>query len=452
MESKKITDLIVRHINEVIAGQTEQGKSLWESLLEMHPADSAKIITYISDEQLARLFIKFSPEKQLELFEEVHDYVKEKILLFLNDEQKAFILRQTSIDDLTDLFDELSEKDLKKWLNILHKKDQQKVLSLLKFPPDSAGGIMTLDFVTLIEDMTVEKAVFLLQRLRPNIDLHRQIYITDSENKLVGYINLEDLVLKSPLIRLSTILKQVPYFALPQEDQERIARKMVHYHMMTVPVVNEQMYLLGVIPEETLIDIIQQEATEDVQRMSGAPVTTSYFEIPFFYLLYKRSFILGSLLIVGSISSIVIDQYGGFLMLDPVLVIFLAMLVGMGGNTSGQASAIVIQGMSSGDINESNITKFLRRELFIGVMLALLLSTIAFLRVYLTHQNLTGSMVVSASLGLIVLVSVVLGSCFPIILRKFRIDPAFSAGPLLATIMDILGTFIYCYVAYLVLS
>ena len=195
MGTKKLTDLIVKHINEVISLESDLGRSLWQSLLEMHPADSAKILTYISDEQLALLFVKFSQSKQLTLFEELHDSYKEKILLFLNDEQKAFILRQSSVDDLTDLFDELPNKELKKCLDILNKKDRQKVLSLLKFPPDSAGGIMTLDFVTLIQDMTVGKAIFLLQRIRPNIDLHRQIYVTDQDNKLVGYINLEDLVL-----------------------------------------------------------------------------------------------------------------------------------------------------------------------------------------------------------------------------------------------------------------
>ena len=452
MGTKKLTDLIVKNINEVIEGQTDQGRSLWQSLLEMHPADSAKILTYIADEQLALLFVKFSQPKQLALFEELHDSYKEKILLFLNDEQKTFILRQSSVDDLTDLFDELPNNELKKCLDILNKKDRQKVLSLLKFPPDSAGGIMTLDFVTLIQDMTIGKAIFLLQRLRPNIDLHRQIYVTDQDNKLVGYINLEDLVLKSPHIRLASILKQVPYYALAQEDQERIARKMVHYHMLTVPVVDAQMYLLGVVPEDTLIDVIQQEATEDVQRMSGAPVTTSYFEISFISLLYRRSFILGSLLIMESATSIIISQYEQVLILSPILVVFIATLVSTGGNTSGQASAIAIQGMSSGDINESNTGRFLRREFFIGSALAMVLSIVSFVRVYASYRDPIGSLVVSISLGLIVLISVLLGACFPILLTKCRVDPAFAAGPLLATVMDILGIFIYCYVAYLVLS
>lgn len=450
MESKHLHDLIISNIDDVIAQSTPESRSLWQAFLEMHPADSAQLLTYLSDDRLVALFLKLSQTKQLELFEELPDHDKETILERLDDLQKAFILRQTPIDDLTDLFDQLSDKELKKYLDILHKKDRQKVLSLMKFPADSAGGIMTLDFVTLIKDLTVGQSVTILQRVKPNIDLHRQIYVTDQFNKLVGYINLEDLVLKSPQTRLETFLKQVPYAAQAQEDQELIAQKMVHYHMMTVPVINDQMFLLGVIPEDTLIDVIQQEATEDVQRISAAPVTTSYFEIPFWYLLYQRSFILGILLIMGSLTSFIVGHFEATL--TKFLILFFTMLVSTGGNTGGQTSAIAIQAMSSGDLNENNTMKFIGREFLIGAMLAIVLAAIAFVRVYVWYGQFMGSVVVSISLGLIVLMSVLLGACFPIVLKKLGVDPAFSASPLLATVMDILGIFIYCYVASLILT
>jgi len=444
------TEQILQNIDEVIACSSDQGKNLWQSFLEMHPADSAQILTYLSDAKLAALFLKLPQPKQLEIFEELPDHDKETLVLQLDDTHRAFILRQTSIDDLTDIFDEMSDKDLKKCLDILHKKDRQKVLSLLKFPTDSAGGIMTLDFMTLAQDTTVGKAVGLLQRVKPNIDLHRQIYVTDQHNKLVGYINLEDLVLKSAQTKLGSILKQVPYMALPEEDQEQIAQKMVHYGMMTVPVVSKEMFLLGVIPEDTLIDVIQQEAIEDVQRMSAAPLATSYFEVSFWSLLYQRSFILGVLLIFESVTSIIMSKYE--MVLTSTLVMFFAMLVSTGGNTSSSTAGIAIQGMSSGDINDANRMKFIRREFVIGFLLALILGIVAFARVYAVHGDRHISFVVSLSLAIIVLMSVLLGACLPVALKRVGVDPAFSAGPVLATVMDILGIFIYCYVAYLMLS
>lgn len=450
MESKQLQELIIANIDEFIALNTDQSKILWQAFLDMHPADSAKLLTYLSDEKLIKVFLKMSQTKQLELFEELPDHDKEKILEKLDDSRKAFILHQTPIDELTDLFDQLSDKELKKYLDILHKKDRQKVLSLMKFPVDSAGGIMTLEFVTLIQDLTVGQSVSLLQRVKPNIDLHRQLYVTDVHNKLIGYINLEDLVLKSPQTRLESIVKQVPYIAQAQEDQERVARKMVHYGMLTVPVVNDQFFLLGVIPEDTLIDVIQQEATEDVQRISAAPVTTSYFEIPLWSLIGQRSFILGMLLIVGSITSFIVGYFEATL--TKFLVLFFTMLVSTGGNTGSQTSAIAIQAMSSGDLNESNRKHFIFREILIGSMLGIILGAVAFVRVYLWYGQFMGSVVVSLSLSIIVLISVLLGACLPLALQKYGVDPAFSASPVLATIMDILGISIYCYVAYLILA
>ena len=450
MESKQLQELIIANIDEFIESSTDQSKVLWQVFLDMHPADSAKLLTYLSDEKLIKVFLKMSQTKQLELFEELPDHDKEKILERLDDSRKAFILHQTPIDELTDLFDQLSDKELKKYLDILHKKDRQKVLSLMKFPVDSAGGIMTLDFVTLIQDLTVGRAISLLQRVKPNIDLHRQLYVTDVHNKLIGYINLEDLVLKSPQTRLESIVKQIPYIAQAQEDQERVAQKMVHYGMLTVPVVNDQLFLLGVIPEDTLIDVIQQEATEDVQRISAAPVTTSYFEIPLWSLIGQRSFILGMLLIVGSVTSFIVGYFEATL--TKFLVLFFTMLVSTGGNTGSQTSAIAIQAMSSGDLNESNRKHFIFREMLIGSMLGIILGAVAFVRVYLWYGQFIGSVVVSLSLGIIVLISVLLGACLPLALQKYGVDPAFSASPVLATIMDILGISIYCYVAYLILA
>lgn len=449
MEKFRI-DQILEHIDEVIAQKTEQGKLLWHELQDMHPADSAQLCTYLKDDVLSKLFLKFSKQKQLEIFEELPNNFKEKVLKVLNIEQITYIFNHTNTDDLTDLFDTFSDEDLKKSLEILHKKDRQKVLSLLKFSPDSAGGIMTVDVVTLEQDLTVTNAVSLLQRLKPNIDLHRQIYVTDKKSKLMGYINLEDLLTRSPQRQLSDILREVPYVAQVEEDQEVVAQNMVHYSLLTVPVVNDQHYLLGVIPEEKLIDVIKQEAIEDAQKMSGAPVTGSYFDLTFFELLYKRSFILAALLLLESITSFIMGQYEH--VMSSFFVMFVAMLVSTGGNTSGQTSAIAIQAMSSGDINKSNLAKFLRREIMIGFMLALILSVVSFARVYAVHHNFAESLVVSTSLGIIVLVSVLLGAFFPVVLKKIGLDPAFSAGPLLATVMDIFGIFIYCYVAYLVVT
>src|SRR3989339_842051 len=371
------------------------------------------------------------------------------ILSNLSSVDKSALLKNSHADEITDLFDILSDEELQGCLEVLHQKERQQVLSLMKFAPDTAGGIMNVDVITFMQDFTVAKSITLLQRLRPRRDLHRNIYVTDAHNKLVGVIKLEDLVLKSPETRLSSILRQVPFIANVDQNQEEIANKMAHYRAMIAPVVNDQNFLLGVITGETLVDVLQREAQEDVHKMTGSYLSESYFETSSSSIIVRRGILLVVLLLVESLTSVILGRYEATL--STFLVSFIAMLVSTAGNTSGQTSAIIIQGMSSGDINDSNIHKILRREFFIGFVLSVLLAIVAFARVYAYHQFFWGSVVVSLSLGIIVFASVLFGSVLPVLLKRFNIDPAFSAGPFLATIMDILGIFIYCYIAYLIL-
>ena len=389
---------------------------------------------------------------QLAVFQDLSNSLKVFCLSFLDDHARAHILNGTPLDELTDLFDELSDEELKECLRLLHKKDRDAVISLLQFNPESAGGIMDTDVLTLMEDFTVERSIRVLQRLQPDQDLHRRIFVTNQDNQLVGYINLEDLVLKHPTARLVAFLKKNEFVANVQEDQEAVAQKMVHYGLMTVPVIDENTHFLGVISSDTLVDVIEQEASEDVYKMSAmAPIKQTYFETSFFRMLYERSSILIVLLIAQTFSSLILEKYQATL--SGFLLYFITMLISTGGNASSQTSAIVIQGMASGEINSSNMFKFLRREFYMATILALVLGVFSCIRILVTHgtDKILQSITVSCALAIIVMVSVILGSCIPLFLKKLRVDPAYSAGPGLATLMDILGLLIYCYIGKLIL-
>ncbi len=188
-------------------------------------------------------------------------------LSFLNDSDRSQLLNSLSIDELTDFFDDLSAEELKDYLRFLHRKDRDRVISLLKFDPESAGGIMDTNVVTLIQDFTVEKSIQILQRLQPSRELHQEIYVTNQDTELVGHIKLEDLVLKHPKERLISILRKNELVVDADEDRESVAQKMRHYHLMTVPVVDKENLFLGVIPSDTLVDIIkkkQQKTCTDI--------------------------------------------------------------------------------------------------------------------------------------------------------------------------------------------
>jgi magnesium transporter len=238
-----------------------------------------------------------------------------------------------------------------------------------------------------------------------------------------------------------------------QEDREEVVQKMMHYHLTTVPVVNKENIFLGVIPSDTLAEVIEEEASEDIYRMSAlTPIKHTYFETPFFRLLYQRSSILLVLLALQTFSAIIISLYQATL--EGFLMLFITTLTSTGGNSSSQTSALAIQGMATGEINSANIKRFVRREFFMAIMIAIILGIFSFVRIYITYGGafILKGLAVSVSLAAIVLVSVMLGSTMPLLLKRLNVDPAHSAGPMLATLMDVVGLLLYCFICQLILQ
>lgn len=439
------------HLDAVIRQDNPLGKLLWEKFIQLHPADIADFFSDLDHDAFQELFLMLPKKLQLEVFKELSDTMKVNSLSFMSEQEHVDALNVLSADELTDLFDIFSDEELKVYLALLNKNAREKVLSLLQFDPESAGGIMDTEVLVLMEDFTVEKSIQVLQRLQPNRDIYQQIYITDRDHHLVGYIKLEDLVLQNAKAYIHSFMRKNEFFALAQEDRETTAKKMVHYGLSTIPVIDGSMHFLGLISSETLADVLVEEASEDVQKISAlAPLKLPYFETSFFRLLFERGYILIALLLAQSFSTTVMKAYHTTLEYGTLLY-FTTMLISTGGNTSSQTSALVIQGLATGQLHPMNIFKFLRREFMMAGMLAFVLGTVAFIRAYISGASILEGFVISGSLSVIVMVSVMLGGLIPLLLKKLNIDPAFSAGPFLATLMDILGILIYCYISRLIL-
>ena len=452
MESpKKLLKKILENAPKNNQPDNMLNKSVWQAFLDMHPVDIADFLAEIDKPTAQQLFANLPNELQLEVFQEFSNSMKAFILGAMQEHEQVNAFKILSADELTDLFDYLSDDELKRYLGLLQKHVRERVMSLMQFDPDCAGGVMHTDAITLIEDFTVEKSIQLLQRLKPSKDIHTRIFVVNRTHKLMGYINLEDLVLHKPSAYINSFMHKNEVIAFAHQDQEEVAKKMIHYNVTIAPVVDEQHHFLGVIPADTLIDIVEEEAGEDIQKIAAVmPLKYPYFETSFLRLLWARGYILVILLLTGSFSTSILRAFEASL--SGFLLSFIPMLISVGGNTSSQTSAVLIQGMASGDITFANVWRFLWRELCMAVVLAFILGIAAFIRVRLTAGGSTfESAIISLSLGLIVMLSAMLGSCMPLILKKLNIDPAFSAGPFLATIMDILGTLIFCYLVYVFL-
>ena len=438
--------MLKKIIENAVAGINQDDllkKSLWEAFVDMHPVDISDFLSEVNKTTAQQLFTSLPKQVRFEVFKELSNSMKVFVLGCMSEPEQIDAFETLTADELTDLFDHFSDEELKQYLGLLHKQVRDKVMSLMKFDPESAGGVMHTDVLTLIEDFTVEKSIQLLQRLKPSRDIHTRIFVTNRAHKLVGYIGLEDLVLEKPSALIGSFMHKNEMIAQAHEDREVVAKKMIHYSLMTVPVVDKEDHFLGIIPADTLVDVVVEEAGEDIQRIAAVmPLKYPYFETSFIRLLWSRGYILVILLLTESFSSSILNAYESTL--SAFLLSFIPMLISTGGNTSSQTSAMVIQGMASGDITFANVHRFLRREFLMASTLSCLLGFASFLRVYLTGGNFLECLIISITLALIVLLAAMLGSGTPLLLKRLNIDPAFSAGPFLATIMDVIGILIFC--------
>lgn len=454
IKAKKLLSHIEENIAIVLQQHGALGSELWQLLLEQHPADIAVLITELSNDNQLQLLKKLPREVASSVFQKISSPLQAQLLIKLDIDLATTLLNKMHADELTDLFDHLSDEHLEQYLKLLQKRQRNQIISLLTFPPESAGGRMNSDVITLQKDFNVKKSIELLQRLSPQKDLFQRIYVTDRRNILIGYVTLDKLVFNKPDTILFDIIEKNELFIRVDEDQEEAARQIQHYELSSAPVVDQQQHFLGVITASDVVDILQEEDTEDLYKRFGlSTVEYSYFETPTWNLVAQRSTWLIGMLILQSVSSFIFEAYDDIMKNYLIFSVFLTMLIGSGGNAGNQSATLVIRGLTTKEMSRNNLSKVLLREFLISLIIGSLLAAVGFMRIYCSsYYNLTTALAINVSLFVIIVISMISGSAIPIILDFFGIDPAHSAVPFLATFMDILGTLIYCIIFSLMVT
>ncbi len=449
---ERILAEVLNHIDAILADD-EAAKRYLEALLKQHPVDIATLLLRLSKRQQIALLLKFPDELGGRVFEQLPISKQVYLLSKLDADATANILKAVHTDSLTELFEHLTDKKLKHYLKLLQKKQRTIIISHLNFAPKSAGRIMDSEVLSLQEDMTIKKSIALLQRLSARTKLLRRIYITSTENVLKGFVNLDELVINKPMMLLRDIVRRSPVVIDAHEDQEAAANNMRKYNQFSAPVVDAHKHFLGVITADDVFDVLEEEASEDVYRMSGLPaVDYSYFDTPARTLVWQRFLWLGSLLVLQSFSGLIVSRYADLIKSHVIITFFMTMLIGTGGNAGNQSATLVIRGLATGEIKRKHGLTVLAREFCMSLVMAALLVVVGFFRVVLIHHDVVSAIAISISLFLIVVASMVLGTVLPLILERLNIDPAHSAAPFLATVMDVLGMLIYCLVCSKILS
>ena len=445
--TKKILYQIENNIDAVIIEESTLGKDLWQILLGQHSADIAMLVSKLDDQRQEALFKKLPKDVSIKVFRKLPQQQQAILLTKLELDHAAILLKNMPADELTDIFDYLSDEDLEKYLKLLQSKQRNQILSLLSFNPRSAGGRMNSDVITLHKEFTVRRCVELLQRLSHTKTIMQRIYVTNKDNVLVGYVTLDKLVLSKPETPLAQITSPNELVVSVDEDQEDVANQMHHYGILYVPVVDTHNHFLGVITADDVFEIIRDEGSEDVYKMFGLiPVDQGYFATSLWRQVWQRGVWLVGLLIFQSLSSLILASYNDMIGKYTIIAVFLTMLIGTGGNAGNQSATVVIRGLTTREMSRRNAHRVFWRELCIGVMMSAILMAVAFARVYWSYGDLMSALVISMALFFIVITSIALGSLIPIMLERFDIDPAHSAAPFLATLMDVIGVLIYCFI------
>jgi magnesium transporter len=392
--------------------------------------------------------------------ERLPDELRIRMLEVWEPGEASAVLSEMAADDRADLVNELPEPLRESILSELQKHEPEvaaETRALASYGPDTAGGIMTTEFIALGPGMSCEKAISEVRRMaqEQNPEQIYTLYVLDA-GRLVGVLSLRDLILGEPSAPIAIYMVDGVVQVTPETDQEEVARTIAKYDLAAVPVVDVQGQMLGVVTVDDVVDVVIEEANEDAQKMAAVvPVDQAYFDIAFTTFVRSRVTWLVALFFGELLTANVMRTYESEIAALIDLVIFIPLIISSGGNSGSQSSSLVIRALALGEITPSDWPKVLWRELRVGVALGLLLSIVGFARTFLLGQAahpLIMGIVVATSLVAVVTLGTLVGALMPLLIKRIGLDPAVSSTPFVASLVDVFGLVVYFTVSRIVLG
>ena len=434
-------ELSTEHIYLLISRELKAGA---------HPGDLLDLFGELQIEEKVELMEKLSAEDAASIFEEMEDFEQAEIFRLLNPERVKIILKSLASDDAADLIGELSPEEAQEMIDLISEEEEPLDFGdLLKYPEESAGGIMTTEFISLPADIPVEDAIARLREVAPEAETIYYVYVVDQEGHLIGVLSLRDLIASSDGTLLKNVMRRNVISVQAELDQEEVARIVSKYDLLAVPVVDAQERLLGIITVDDVIDVMEQEATEDIYHFAGASEVegTELTKASVGKVVRLRMPWLIISLAGGVLSGRVIGGFENILETIVVLAVFIPVVMGMGGNVGTQSSTIFVRGLATGAIEKTEVWSYLLREIRIGLVMGIFCGFIISITAYIWQGNPYLGLVVGISMMITITTAAILGTLVPLLLNMIHIDPAITAGPFVTTIKDVTGLLIYFTVA-----
>lgn len=436
--------------------------SLRDVLTTMNPVDIAGIFEEIQDEKMPLLYRLLPKDTAADAFVEMDDDTQQFLIHSLSDIELKEVLDDMFLDDVVDMIEEMPANVVKRILRQSSPEDRAKINMLLKFPEDSAGSIMTTELVILRPSMTAEEAIKRIRRTGVDKETIYTCYVADNLSRLTGIVTIKDLLLADDDTVVSDMMDTNVISVTTLTDQEEVASIIKKYDFLALPVVDKENRLVGIVTVDDAVDVMQEEATEDIQKMAAiTPNTdTPYLKIGIFRTWKDRIPWLLLLMISATFTGMIISSFEGALAASVVLTAFIPMLMDTGGNTGSQASVTVIRALSLHEVEFKDILRVLWKEVRVAVLCGVSLSMAAFLKIMLvdrlllsnTEVTIPVAIVVSLTLAITVVVAKIIGCCLPLFAYKLGFDPAVMASPFITTIVDAVSLAVYFIIATNILN
>ena len=432
----------------VLAGQRNY-RALREALAEMNEVDVAFFIEDLPEEQQPLVFRTLAKDQAMDVFAELEAETQQRIVERITDRELSALMEDLAVDDAVDMLEEMPAMLVKRVLQNASTETRAQINEFLRYPENSAGSIMTAEFTDLRKTMTVEDAIKRIRRTGEDRETIYTCYVMDDERHLEGVVSVKDLLLAGDNTLVGEMMEPDFISVHTTSDQEEAVQLMAKYGLISLPVVDAENRLVGIVTVDDAVEIIQEEATEDFEKMAAmAPSDKPYLKTGVFSLSRNRIVWLLFLMVSSMITGAILGRFEAAFEVIPMLVTFIPMLTGTGGNAGSQASTMVIRGMALGEIEQRDFGAVIFKELRVSLMVGLPLAAVNYLRILLMYPG-------SAAVGLVVSLAMVCtvtlantaGGVLPMLAKAVKLDPALMAAPLIATIVDGCSLLIYFGIA-----
>ena len=417
-------------------------KQLKEELESMHPVDIVDALDELDKKQRTLIFRLLAKEEAAEVFTDMESDMREDLINALTDSELEEVMEEMYVDDTVDVLEEMPANVVDRLLMATDEETRKKINALLQYPEDSAGSIMNIEYISLRREMTVADAILKIRQVGINKETIYTCYVTEKK-KLIGMVDVKDLLTAGESRKIEEIMDDNVLFARTLDDQEYVANMINKYGLVAIPIIDHEDCLVGIVTVDDAMLVLQDETTEDISIMAGvSPNEDSYFGTSVFRHAKNRS--LWLMLLMLSATGEILGYYEDAMAVMPVLITFIPMLMGTGGNCGSQSSTLVIRGLAVGEIEFKDIFKVIFKEIRIALVVGVLLSVVNGIRIYIMYdQNIMLALALGITMIAVVTMAKCIGCILPLLAKKMGLDPAIMAAPLITTILDTCTILVY---------